>query len=241
MPRALRARLFAGNRHACPICGARLRVFLRLNRPTFRWCPVCRSLQRHRLVWLLMERRILPRLAGVQRPAILHFAPEGALAERLRDHAGAGYVSMDRYDRQAMVLCDICAIPLATAAVDLVYCSHVLEHVEQDDRAMGEMRRALRTGGVAVILVPLLGERTFEDPRITDPVERERVFGQHDHVRWYGDDIRDRLAAAGLAVDVLRTEDIATSGEIERFGLDAGETIFVCTGAAGEHSHQSPA
>lgn len=231
IPAQLRRQIFAGNQHICPVCKAELRTFLRLNRPFFAWCPVCRSLQRHRLVWLLLE-RMLPEMTSHSQPKILHFAPEPGLTERFQQLAAQGYVSLDRYDRQAMLLADICALPVADTSMDLVYCSHVLEHIVQDSLAMRELVRVLKAAGIALILVPLRGEHSYEDASISGPAERERAFGQHDHVRWYGMDIVQRLEAAGFAVEVVRTEDIASADEIGRYGLDAGETVFVGRKAA---------
>ena len=232
LPTNLRRGIFAGEKHLCPVCQSPLRSFLRLNRPFFAWCPICRSLQRHRLVGLLLERLIIPRLPAQNQAHVLHFAPEQGLTERFRQLAPNGYVSLDRYDHQAMLLADICAIPLRSALMDCIYCSHVLEHIEHDRQAMHELVRVLRPNGIALILVPLLGEHTSEDARITSPIEREHAFGQHDHVRWYGSDIRQRLTEAGFAVEVIRTEDVATAADIERYGLEAGETVFVCTPSA---------
>lgn len=228
LPIQLRRRIFAGNQYCCPVCNTPLRTFLRLNRPFFAWCPICRSLQRHRLIALLLERLLLPGLAERRQPCILHFAPEQGLQQRFQEIAAQRYISLDRYDHQAMLLADICAIPLGTATVDLIYCSHVLEHIEQDQLAMRELARVLHSDGTAIILVPLRGEHSFEDASVTTPVERERVFGQHDHVRWYGSDIRERLEQAGFGVQVLHSEDLASPAEQQLYGIDAGETIFVC-------------
>ncbi|MEN9934705.1 MAG: hypothetical protein RLZZ387_1284 [Chloroflexota bacterium] len=225
LPRAVRRRMFAGHQRHCPLCESDLRDFVVLNRDWYHWCPVCRSLQRHRLVWLLLHRL---ELSG--RPVrILHIAPEEAIEERLRALPGAQYISADRYDPGAMLKMDIGAIQFADGVFDLVYCSHVLEHVPDDRLAMREMRRVLRPGGQAVIVVPILVDVTSEAPELTDPVERERRFGQHDHVRIYGPDVERRLEEAGLQVMRLTTEDLASPEEVIRLGLTPGETLFLCS------------
>lgn len=222
----IRRRLFSGARHECPICGAHLARFVVLHRPFLHWCPVCRSLQRHRLIWLLLQRRVL---ANHSPERVLHFAPEASLAAAFRRLPGVTYVTTDRYQTDSAVRADIVHIPHQDAVFDVVLCSHVLEHIPADQAAMRELRRVLRPGGVAIILTPVWHKPTYEDAAIVDPLERERHFGQHDHVRWYGLDIRERLTGADFAVDTVRIAHLATDAEIIRFGLDANDIIFVCT------------
>lgn len=125
---------------------------------------------------------------------------------------------------------DIMSIGYPDETFDVVYCSHVLEHVADDRKAMRELRRVLKKDGIAILLVPIVGgAHTFEDPAITDPKERARLYGQHDHVRSYGADYVDRLKEAGFAVDVVAVRDLATEEEAVRMNLSAaaGE-IYVC-------------
>ena len=230
LPRPVRRRLFAGERHFCPICGSRLRRFLVLHRAYHLWCPVCRSLQRHRLVWLLLQREWQERLRpGVR---LLHLAPEPALAAHFRRLAGEGYVSGDLSAGQVMVKLDVAALPFAAASFDLLYCSHVLEHVPDDRAALVELRRVLAPDGQALLLVPITAAETEEDPTLADPVERERRFGQHDHVRRYGPDFAARMAAAGFQVRRIQTEELADPTAVRRFGLTPGEVVFLGSPAA---------
>jgi hypothetical protein len=224
LPAQVRRRLFSGTSNECPLCGSQLRCFLNLNRPSFLWCPICRSLQRHRTIGLLIRRIQAARPPG----HVLHIAPEQALARQLHMLAGTGYLSADLFDPRAMLRLDLSRIACRSGSFDLILCSHVLEHVADDRAAMREIRRVLAPGGSAIILVPILAPQTFEDPSVTDPVARERLFGQHDHVRAYGPDIIERLADAGLHVTRLTTEDMAGPEQIQRYGLVAGEEIFLC-------------
>lgn len=226
LPPALRRWLFWGTAHHCPICDSQLRGFLSLHRASFRWCPVCRSLQRHRLNWLLFERQLIPQHT-VRR--LLHLAPEPGLVTRFQQLAQRLYVSADLFDPHAQVRLNLERIAFATEAFDLIYCSHMLEHIPDDRAAMRELLRTLAPGGVAVILVPILGEQTYEDPSITDPRERERAYGQFDHVRMYGMDIIERLRSVGFAVQVLTIGQIATPDEIVRCGLTDEGPILLCT------------
>lgn len=153
---------------------------------------------------------------------MLHIAPERALERRLRP-AMAEYVSID-VRPGADVQGDITKqTPFDAGWFDLVVCSHVLEHVDDDRAAMRELRRLTAPGGVTLVMVPTRDQPTIEDPSITDPKERWRRFGQWDHVRYYGPDIVDRLADASFTV-----ETVTPSGDFERLGLAPGEPLFVC-------------
>lgn len=226
LPISLRKNLYAGDRFFCPICESSLDTFLALHRPYHLWCPVCRSLQRPRMGWLFLNS---PAVEITRQPiAMLHIAPESALTARLMKLANLNYLSADLFDPKAMVKMDITDIQYPNHSFDLIYCSHVLEHVSDDLKAIGEFRRVLKPGGKAIILVPIQGQITFEDASITDPVERERVYGQHDHVRSYGLDFVQRLENAGFWVRQIRSEALASADEIKRMGLPADETIFFC-------------
>jgi predicted SAM-dependent methyltransferase len=109
----------------------------------------------------------------------------------------------------------------------VIYCSHVLEHVPDDRQALSEFRRVIKPGGKAIIVVPITGKRTFEDPSVTSPQERERLFGQHDHVRIYGPDVAERFRQAGFDVTALRRGDVLSAAQIDRMGITHDEIIFV--------------
>ena len=112
---------------------------------------------------------------------------------------GEGYITADLLDPRVRVRMDITDIPYPNNFFDVIFCSHVLEHVPNDRRAMQEFSRVLKHEGWAVIMVPCFPERgkTFEDPSVTDPAERLRLFWQEDHVRLYGNDFVERLEASG--------------------------------------------
>jgi predicted SAM-dependent methyltransferase len=221
--------LYGGGRLVCPICSRRSRRFAAFGdprRPSAR-CGWCSSLERHRLVWLYFERRT--NLFDGQRRRVLHVAPERCLERRLRLRIGSGYLTADFNDARADVRMDIMNIEYPDGTFDFIYCSHVLEHVADDRRAMREFRRVLNPEGTAVLLVPITSARTIEDPTITDPAERRRLFGQHDHVRRYGADYVNRLTDAGFAVEVHDVRDLATDEEVARMNLTAAAgQIHVC-------------
>lgn len=128
-----------------------------------------------------------------------------------------------------MVRMDITDIQYPDDSFDVIYCSHVLEHVQEDVKAMRELRRVLKPDGWAVLLVPITAETTYEDPAVVDPRERLEKFGQEDHVRRYGWDYIDRLRSAGFNVEMFRVSDLASDADALRLGLGqaAGE-IYCC-------------
>ena len=210
----------------CPCCQSWLDAFEPFGsppRPDAR-CPTCGALERDRLVWLFFNRRT--RLFDRGHKRMLHVAPERSLENRFRQVPGLDYLTADLENERAMVRMDITDIQYPDDSFDLIYCSHVLEHVLDDRRAMRQMYRVLRPAGCAVIMVPIRSGPTLEDPLVTDPDERTRLYGQHDHVRAYGDDIVDRLAEAGFTVERFGPTDFLDSESIARF-VPKG-VIFAC-------------
>jgi SAM-dependent methyltransferase len=159
----------------------------------------------------------------------LHIAPEQILEQKLRPLIGKGYITADLMQAYVDVKMDITDINSPDAYFDFIYCSHVLEHVPDDLKAMREFRRVLADGGIAILLVPITAEKTIEDLSVQDPKERRRLFGQEDHVRKYGPDYVFRLENAGFNVEVLEPEDFLDAREIERMGITpAAGVIYVC-------------
>jgi SAM-dependent methyltransferase len=187
-------------------------------------------LERHRLIWLYFKRKT--NLFDSRPKTVLHVAPEECLESRLRSHLGESYITADLMDPRAMIKMDITDIQHPDNHFDVIFCSHVLEHVPDDRRAMREFFRVLKPDGWAILLVPVTSERTFEDLSITDPTERLRLFGQEDHVRRYGPDYVDRLREAGFDVEISRASDMFDEEDILRMGLTpAGGEIYYCTKA----------
>jgi hypothetical protein len=221
--------VYYGNARVCPICDSRVRRFLAFGverRPDAR-CPVCGSLERHRMAWPFLRQRT--DLFEPRPRRLLHIAPEPVLEAKLRRLAHLDYLSADLSDPRAMVRMDITDIQFPDGSFDVIFCSHVLEHVPDDRAAMREIRRVLKADGWAIIQVPVIDGPTYEDLSITDPAERERLFGQSDHVRNYGNDFPDRLKASGFRVEVIRAADFMTPEDLVRHAVPAGETIHYCT------------
>ena len=242
--------VFEGAPHPryCPICDTSSFRFQDAGRNgrTDARCGRCGSLERHRLIWLYLERTWdLRSFSG----KMLDVSPAVALANGLRPllgdrylSAGKGPADMERMDVQDM--------PYADRTFDLVCCSHVLEHVGNDRKAMREIARVLKNGGHALILVPIYSGNTCEDPAITSPEDRLIHFGSPHHVRRYGLDFVAGLQGVGFDVRIVRATDVLSTHEIEkmrirhrlRSGQPAGEEdlIFHCT-KAGEQDIRNDA
>lgn len=224
---------------ACPVCGARVlkwarfrpapRLFRLFSGGPRRLCPGCGSYERtrHMALWL-RQQAILE-----QHPRFLHCAPEYGLERWLRQTLGDRYVTTDLAMRGVDVHTDLTATVFPDASFDVVLCSNVLEHIEEDRKAMAEIFRILRPGGHAIIQVPVRGETTYEDPTITRPRDRVKHFGQSDHVRYYGRDIAGRLAEAGFLVEELYMPDCLNLDRktIERYHIAKREPVHWCTKA----------
>ncbi|MFZ5791336.1 MAG: class I SAM-dependent methyltransferase [Pseudomonadota bacterium] len=183
-------------------------------------CPGCGSLERQRLLKLWVDEN-----ADLLRHArLLHFAPEPCVGEFLRPLVKS-YHTADIDPCHADLVQNIEAIDIPDESYDVILCSHVLEHVD-DRKALAELRRVLATGGFAVVMVPIVEgwPTTYENPAITDPEGREAHFGQHDHVRYYGADLRQRIAAASFEL----IEKTAMEPEVSAHSLLRGEKLFVC-------------
>jgi SAM-dependent methyltransferase len=194
--------LYRGDAVECSCCGARWRKFGPLASRPNRICWTCGSLERHRQIALLFRER--PDMLHPDM-RVLHIAPEPAVRRLVP--AGAEYVAGDLEPGPGQVKVDVTAMDFADQSIDALLCNHVMEHVPEDRAAMREIHRVLKPGGWGIVMTPITVERTDEDPSVTDPKERLRRWGQHDHVRRYGWDYTDRLREAGLEVEIVRTED----------------------------------
>ena len=227
--RKVRALAYVGSRRECPCCGRTSRRFRAIGQPRRpeAACPWCGSFERHRRFALELMQNFPADLGRV-----LHFAPENALIPVVRGRASE-YVTADLAPG-ADIQADIMNLPFSADRWDLIICSHVLEHVPDDQLAMRELCRVLSPVGRAVIAVPVDRHGpTIEDPGETDPAVRRRRFGQEDHVRLYGNDLTTRLRSAGFDRISELSIDHFSAAQIERsrlctVGGGSDECMFVC-------------
>lgn len=220
---------YRGSAVTCPVCETSFRTFLpygRINSRPNALCPNCLSLERHRSIWVYLQRKTN---FFNQKLHVLHIAPEACYIKRFERIHSDHYITADIESPLAKVKMDIHEIPFPENTFDVVLCNHVLEHVRDDIKAMSEIHRVLKPGGFSILLVPFfhpMQDVTFEDNSITDPREREKIFGQNDHVRKYGRDYSNRIERAGLkAVEDAFINELSDDFR-KKFGLAKGEIIY---------------
>jgi SAM-dependent methyltransferase len=252
--KALRRRVqlkrYRGTQYGCPICGVTLRAF----KPIWRsfWidyqqyeyirspfametfnvgafsCPACDAYDRERLTALYLD-RAFGAFDPRRRYRLIEFAPAHALFRTMNRYPFIEYRSADLFRADVDDRMDITACAYADQSVDVFLCSHVLEHIEDDRKAMRELNRILKPGGFGIVLVPLFPDldETHEDPAITTLRERWKYFAGGDHVRQYGKrDFVARLAAAGFAVDQLGI-DYFGKDVFRRAGIAENSVLYV--------------
>ena len=158
------------------------------------FCPGCSSHERHRFLCLVLDRR--PDIVAGQ-PSMLHVGPEPCIRRRLEPRVGE-YLSIDLDARRAMRAMDVTALAFPDGRFDLALCSHVLDEVADRDRALSELRRVLRPGGLALFgtAVPLQPE------------------------------LEERLEKAGFSVEALEAQELGGEA-VERYGLIPDERLYL--------------
>ena len=218
---------YRGKNHLDPINGKSYRTFLPYGygkpRPNV-LSPGTLSLERHRLLWIYLDRETD---FFSKQAKVLHLAPEQAFLGRFRKRKHLNYSTADLNSPLADIKADICNLPFANNTFDWVLCNHVLEHIEDDQKAMSELFRVLKPGGRAILQVPLDTKRaeTYEDFNIKASQERARAFGQYDHVRIYGLDYVNRLQAVGFEAALISYAKELTSEERHLYRIPQNEQI----------------
>jgi len=197
--------------------------------PVNYYCPYCRASDRDRLYALFLA-QYLNRLDASVRHRFIDFAPSRQLSVFLRSFPFLDYRTADLLAEGVDDRVDVTQMPVyGTASVDFFLCSHVLEHVPDDRRAMAELYRILKPGKCGILMVPIILtlQATHEDPTIVSPQERWKHFGQDDHLRIYAKaDFVQKATAAGFAVHQL---DITVFGSDNflRHGIHRRSVLYV--------------
>lgn len=230
--RPVLALILRGNQFTDPIDGKSFSMFLPYGYGTQRnnvLSPSTLSLERHRLLWLYLQNET-DFFTTESQVKVLHFAPEQAFYKRFRNQKNLDYTTTDLFSPLADVKADICNLPFEDNQYDMILCNHVLEHIPDDTKAMQELYRILKTGGMGIFQIPqdLSREVTFSDDSIVDEKERAKIFGQYDHVRVYGRDYFNKLRSIGFKVEEVDYTSKISPELVEKYCLVKGEIIPVC-------------
>ena len=218
---------FKGNNFTDPIDGKSYRKFLPYGYGKQRenaLSPGTLSLERHRQMWLYLQNETD---FFTKNYKVLHIAPEQEFLRKFKKMKNLDYTSADLFSPIVDVKADILDLPFEDESFDVIFCNHVLEHIEDDRKAMSELYRVMKKGGWGILQVPMKNslEKTYEDFTITDPKERQKNFGQYDHVRWYGMDYFDRLKSVGFDAEANFYSQKFSDADIKKFGLNRNEIL----------------
>ncbi|MBU4580790.1 radical SAM protein [Patescibacteria group bacterium] len=212
----------------CPFCNWEGQEFLPygVNFRKNAKCPKCNSLERHRLIYLYLK-KILNKHKPLK---VLHFAPEKILINLFKSYKNIEYLSADINPKKAMQKENLTHLSFEDNSFDIIICNHVLIYIEEDKKAMKELYRILKPKGFAILQEPVFRDKnkTFENFAITDPKERENIFGGFNHVRTYGKDYISRLMNAGFKVKINNFSKSLKKEEAKKFSLSK-EDIYICS------------
>lgn len=224
--------LYKGDKVECPVCEKSFRKFLSYGSKVAQrenvLCPYDLTLERHRLMWLYLKNH--SNFLTASTLEVLHIAPEQCFYEKFRNQKNLNYLTGDLVSPIADMHFDLHSIPLENDRFDVVFCNHVLEHVNDAHVCMKELYRVLKPGGWGIMQVPqdFSREITLEDPSITSPEDREKFYWQKDHVRLFGKDYTNWLKKAGFEVEEFLPTNYYSLKQIERFRLQKEEVLYIC-------------
>jgi len=223
--------LYKGNKVECPVCEKSFSKFLSYGSDVAHregvLCPYDLTLERHRLMWLYLKDH--SNFFTQQDLKVLHIAPEQCFHKRFKKQKNLDYLTGDLVSPIADMHFDLHDIPLEDNRFDVVFCNHVMEHVDDAIRCMSELHRVMKPGGWGIMQVPqdFSREETYEDASILTPEDRERHFWQKDHVRLFGKDYPDWLRKAGFKVAEFNKESNYSADLIDRYRLQKGEILYI--------------
>ena len=228
-------RLFAplaykGQKVHCPVCDRHFKKFLSYGSNTAHrenvLCPYDLTLERHRLMWLYLQKSSF---FSAEKIRLLHIAPEQCFYPLFKKQNNLDYTTADLESPIADLHFDLHEIPLEDNYFDVIFCNHVLEHVEDDHKCMTELYRVMKKGGWGIFQVPIdyNSDTTYEDSTITDSREREIHFWQKDHLRLYGKDYPKKLEKAGFKIELFNPRKDLSGVDYQKMRLNPDELIYI--------------
>lgn len=223
--------IYKGNNVHCPVCEKSFRKFLSYGSSVAHrenvLCPYDLTLERHRLMWYYLKNH--SNFFSANNIELLHIAPEQCFHGKFKKQKNLNYTTGDLESPIADLHFDLHNIPLEENSFDVIFCNHVLEHVEDDHQCMKELYRIMKKGGWGIFQVPIDYNRdeTYEDASIISEKDRELHFWQKDHLRLYGKDYPIKLQNVGFDVEIFNYhEHIAKDSNIDqRFHKD--ELLYI--------------
>lgn len=191
-------------------------------------CPKCESNDRERHLILFFQRTRVAQF--IPKSNTLHFAPERSFAAYIAGLAPRSHVKADLFPSAPDVQkVDMLNMEFPDHSFDIVIANHVLEHVTDYAKALCEIRRVLRPGGLAILQTPFSAmlSNTFEDKGIQSRSAREFAYGQDDHVRLFGNDIFERFSKAGFIARVTSHESALADVDADIYGVNRREPFFL--------------
>lgn len=208
---------YRGDAYKCNVCDFTMSKFIVLSNGN-KLCPKCGSLPRTRRLWQLLE-------SEVEGKDILHFSPSRSMRDKIASSNPKSYITTDYEDEfQADKRHDIQAIDEPDNRFDIILCYHILEHIPDDRKAMSELKRVMKVGGICYIQTPFIEGEIYEDSSITTPEGKLEHFGQDDHLRIYSvDGLKQRLEEVGFTVGINEFAEPTDN----RLGLKDSEIVIV--------------
>ena len=219
--------IFHGKRYTDPIDNSNYSKFLSYGYKRIRknaLCPGTLSLERHRLLWLYLDNETNFLNSSLK---VLHVAPEQVFYKKFKKLKNWDYLTFDLNSPIEDFTGDLTSTNFKDESFDLIICNHVLEHIKDDKSALNEIYRVLKYNGISILQVPInvRREKTFEDSTIKSKIQREKYFGQYDHVREYGLDFKDRVEQSGFKVQMINYSKKISKDLIIKYGLMKNDLI----------------
>lgn len=218
-----RSAVYRGKNRECPCCGRTFKLFMYSPFMAAR-CPGCLSIERYRLLCKYLAEGTD---FGSRKIKLLDVAPAWCFQEFCRSYPNVHYLSIDIASPLAMRKMDLTALEFDDDSFDCIICYHVLEHIDDDAKAMEEILRVLKPDGWAVIQVPIHVQETVQRHELSEE-EADEILKFPDHRRAYGKDFKDLLEQAGFKVEVVDFVKKFSRPDIERYGLDTTEDLYIC-------------
>jgi SAM-dependent methyltransferase len=190
-------------------------------------CPVCGSFDRERMEYYFLKKYTT---IFSSKCSVLHFAPETGLKEKLQENKKCDYITGDITPGRADYVVDITNIQFTDEMFDFIICNHVLEHIPDEAKAISELKRVLKPNGRLILTMPisLNNESTLEDDQVITKLDRRNIYGQADHVRLYGKDVKEHLKKLGLKVKEYELEKIEGKDLATKLSIHRGDRLYYC-------------